>query len=102
VIKWNTALQLQMGDPAWVDLMWDASAKTLGIRAINSATGIPIVKEPEGSEYYLDSYDALDAAGVPVDITVGGAPDSWIQSTSLGPGTSVWFGYLTIYYITLP
>lgn len=100
-IAWNSALQLMMGDPAWVDLMWDAAERTLGIRAVNSPTGFPVSPEPEGSEYMIDSADALDAAGISVDENVSGAPESW-QETKAGTGWNEWFGYNPIHYITIP
>ena len=103
VIQWNSGLQLLMGDPVWVDLMWDAAENRMGVRAVNSPTGIPVVKEPEGSEYKLDSEDLVADAGITVDENVEAEPDTWQQVEAGGGATpATWFGYDTIYYITLP
>lgn len=99
VIEWNTALQLAMGDPTWVDLMWDSANRYLGIRAVNSATGIPVSKEPQSGEYRVDSNDILTSAGISVDDTASAEPETWYQ-TELNTGA--WFGYNPIHYITLP
>jgi hypothetical protein len=98
-IEWNTALQLTMGDPVWVDLMWDASERRLGIRAVNSATGIPVYKEAEAGEYRVDSQEILEANGITVDEKIDGEPEKWYQITQ---AEGDWFGYNPIYYITLP
>lgn len=103
VVKWNVALHLLMGHPQWVDLMWNADQNQLGIRAVNSATGLCVIEEQEGSEFKLDSESILDDAGVPTDITVSAEPDTWVQTNAgPGPGPATWFGYNTIYYLTLP
>ena len=104
VLKWNTALQLLMGDPKWVDIMryLTGTKSQIGIRAVNSPTGLPVIAEPEGSEYKLDSPAILAAAGISVAVTVTGEPDSWQQTTAPGTGSSQWFGYQPIYYLTLP
>lgn len=101
VVKWNSALQLMMSDPKWVELMWDAVANTLGIRATYAATGIPVVEEPEGSEYKIDSQAALSAAGITTG-SASGSPSSWRQETASGSGDPKWFNYNPIYYLTLP
>ena len=102
VLTWNTALQIGMGDPPWVELMYDSANGWLGIRSANLATGLPVVKEPESSEYKLDSEDLLDDAGVPTDITVSASPpDSWRQATG-GVGEELHFNKPAIYYLTLP
>ena len=104
VVKWNTALQITMGDPEWVELMHDSANGRLGIRATYASTGLPVVKEPEGSEYWVDSELLLDAAGVPIDITVSAAPpEQWRQSEAgSGATPNEWFGSGTIYYLELP
>jgi hypothetical protein len=100
VVKWNTALQLAMGDPAWVDLLWDAEARTIGIRAVNAPLGIPVVKEPSGSEYKLDSSESLEAVGVPVDVTVRGEPS--VFKPTVFPSGWLPGDRETIYYLAVP
>ena len=102
VVEWNSALQLLMGDPNWVDLMYNAADNTLGVRGVNSATGFPVVAEPEGSEYKIDSAAAIDAAGITISETTTAEPEKWHQTQAGGPGEIGWFGYNPIYYITLP
>jgi len=104
VLKWNTALQVSMGDPLWVELMHDSANGQVGIRATNAATGLPVIKEPENGEYWIDSADLLDSAGVPIDITVNALPpEEWRQVVAGGgPVPNDWFGYQTIYYLELP
>ena len=101
-MEWNAALQLAMGDPAWVDVMWDATQRTLGIRAVNSATGIPVYKEPKAGEYSIATAAILNTAGISVDAPYAAEPDRWIQSSAGGGGLEPWFGFNAIYYITLP
>lgn len=98
-LEWNTALQLIMGDPVWVDLMWDEATRQLGIRAVNSPTGIPVYKEPETGEYRVDSAEILAAANITVATTTEAEPEMWYQQ-NLHEGQ--WFGYNPIYYITIP
>ncbi|GAI49227.1 unnamed protein product, partial [marine sediment metagenome] len=98
LVEWNTALQLKMGAPTWVELMCNVADGTLGIRAVNSPSGFPIVAEPEGSEYKIDSVAALEAAGISVANTITVEPESWYQPTAPGTGPSVWFGHEPIYY----
>jgi hypothetical protein len=100
-IEWNAALQLAMGDPAWVDVMWDAIERTLGIRAVNAPLGVPVYKEPKSGEYSIDSADILTAAGITVAETLNGEPDSWVE-TDAGGGWAEWFGFNPIYYLTVP
>lgn len=100
-IGWNSALQLAMGDPAWVDVMWDAAERTLGIRAVNSPTGIPITKNPSTSTYTIDTPDILTAASISVEETYSAEPESWVE-TDAGGGWAEWFAFNPIYYITLP
>ena len=102
VVKWNAALQIGMGDPPWVELMYDSANGWLGIRSANVATGMPVVREPESSEYRIDSEALLDDAGVPIDITVNALPpDSWRQATG-GVGEELHFNKPATYYLTLP
>jgi hypothetical protein len=77
VVKWNTALQLAMGDPAWVDLLWDAEARTIGIRAVNAPLG-----------------------GVPVDVTVRGEPS--VFKPTVFPSGWLPGDRETIYYLAVP
>jgi hypothetical protein len=100
-IKWNAALQLAMGDPAWVDVMWDASARTLGIRAVNAPLGVPVYKETQTGEYSVNSAAILAAAGVTIGDDLAGEPESWVETNS-GGGLAQWFGFNPIYYLTVP
>lgn len=104
VIEWNTRLQLAMGDPDWVNLMWDAGNRELGIRAVNSPTGQPVAKEPETGEFRIDSAEILNRAGISVAENVSAEPETWYNPTApptIDPEASG-FGYNAIYYITLP
>ena len=102
VVKWNTALQMHMGDPPWVELMYDSANGWLGIRSANLPTGLPVIKDLAVGEYKIDSEALLDDAGVPIDITVNALPpDSWRQATG-GVGEELHFNKPAIYYLTLP
>ncbi len=96
-IEWNTSLQLLMGAPTWVELMYNAAQHKLGIRTVNAPSGFPVVAEPEGSQYKIDSAAALDAAGVSVDDTVSAVPESYYANTM-----NHLTGYQRTYYLTLP
>ena len=102
VIEWNAALQLAMGDPTWVDVMWDATANTLGIRAVNAATGIPIYKEPDKGEYTLFTTAILATAGISVATNYTAEPSTWTETAVPGGQSPTWTGYQPIYYVTLP
>jgi hypothetical protein len=100
-ITWNTRLQILLGDPEWVDVMWDSANRHLGIRSNNSPNGLPIVAEPESNEFKLDSAAVLTAANISVANNVSAEPDQWIQSNA-ADGWADWFSYPPIFYITLP
>ncbi len=100
-LTWNTALQLRLGDPKWVDLMWNAETRQLGIRNVRSVTGLPVAAEPEQSDYKIDSSDILTEAGISVEENLVAEPETW-QQTNAGTGWDEWFGYNPIYHITVP
>jgi hypothetical protein len=100
-MEWNAALQQKMGDPAWVEIMWDATQRWLGIRAVNAATGVPIEKEPKTGEYSIDSAAILTAAAISVDETVSDEPQKYLRTVAEGI-TDPLFGTNAIYYITVP
>jgi hypothetical protein len=101
VLEWNTALQRALGDPQWVDLMWDATERWLGVRGVSAATGLSVSAEPRTGEYRIDSAAALAAVGVSVAENLAAEPDSWVQDEA-GAGWAEWFGYNPIYYIVIP
>ena len=104
VIKWNTALHIAMGDPPWVELMHDPDNGWVGIRSANSPTGLPVIDEPEGGEFKLDSKDLLDAAGIATDITVSASPPNQSQATiDTSPDhTAAYAARHPVYYVELP
>jgi len=97
LLEWNTALQIKLGNPAWVNLMWDPVERRLGLRGVYAMDGLPVCAEPDKSEYKIDSSGPLTAAGVSVDQTVSAEPDQY-------PGDHIedWAISNTIFYITLP
>lgn len=97
LLEWNTALQIQLGNPTWVNLMWDPDERRLGLRGVYAQQGLPVYAEPDKSEYKIDSPDLLTAAGITVDQTVSAAPDQY-------PGDHIEDSAIsnTIFYITLP
>jgi len=99
-VSWNNALQILLGDPKWVDLMWDNNTSRLGIRQSNVPDGLPVIAEPEGLEWKIASTNALTAAGISVPNNVEATPEQWVQSNAEA-GWAEWFGYPTIYYITI-
>lgn len=99
---WNTALQLQMGGPAWVEVMHDSAAGTVGIRAVNAPHGFPVVSDAVNDQYKIGSGTAITAAGISVDPALTAEPATWVQTTAPGSGPSEWFGHQPIYYLTLP
>jgi hypothetical protein len=104
VLSWNTALHISMGDPPWVELLHDAANGWVGIRSANSATGLPVIDEPEAGEFKIDSYDLLDAAGVPVAITVSASPPNTSQAVvPTSPDQSpAYSARHPVYYVELP
>ena len=77
ILEWNTALQRALGDPHWVDLMWDVANQRLGIRNISAATGLPVSAEPQRGEYTIDSAANLTAAGISVAENLAAEPDGY-------------------------
>ena len=67
-LTWNTALQLEMNSPRWIDIMWDAATNRLGIRPMTKEVGFPVI-EDEG-EYKALSAGALNLADISVDENV--------------------------------
>lgn len=100
-LEWNTALQLTMGDPTWIDIMWDSEDRLLGIRAVNSPTGFPVEKEPKSGEYTVPSRPVLSAYDITIPEKVSGPPEVWTQDQGAGYGP-LWFGHNIIYYLTVP
>lgn len=100
-MEWNAALQLAMGDPAWVDIMWDEGERKLGLRPVNAPAGLPISKEPKTGEYTIDSASILATEGISVAENYAAEPETWAQ-TDAGTGWEEGFGLNPIYYITLP
>lgn len=94
-VEWNIALQILLGNPSWVQLMWDTDTNRLGIRGIYAQMGWPVEVLPEESVYKIHCADALDAAGVPVDDDVSGEPMKWT-------GVDDWIPDQPTYYINLP
>jgi len=98
-LSWNTTLQVLLGDPKWVDLMWESNTRCLGIRKNNAPGGLLV--SAQGNEFKINSAAALTAAGISVAETVQATPQEWIQVTA-NTGWAEWFGYPPIFYITLP
>lgn len=98
-LEWNAALQILMDDPGWVDVMWDAATRQLGIRESKHTYGIPVVREPEAPEYKANAVEVFDVAGITLtDVT--GIPEIAVEPADVGG--SGWFGHGPIYYLILP
>ena len=78
---WNAPCSLAMGDPAWVDIMWDASERYLGIRAVNAATGVPVDKEPK----YRSSIPSTQPTSSPLQVSASTTPYPASQTSTSEP-----------------
>jgi hypothetical protein len=103
VVEWNTSLQITMGDPKWIQLMWDSSERWLGVRGVNSPHGFIVNVDEEAGEFKIDSADALSGAGISIAQTQSGEPEKWVDLDT-GIPTDPLFGYpyQPIYYLSIP
>ena len=75
VVEWNTSLQITMGDPKWVQLLWDSSERWLGVRGWrNSAHGFIVNVDEDAGEFKIDSEAVLDGAGAREVVDCDGVP----------------------------
>jgi len=103
VVKWNTRMQAILGDARWVTVFWDSSERRLGIRAGSSGTGTPVIAEPEGSEWWIDSADMLDNAGIVVGSSVEAVPTKWYRADASAPVDPLYgYPYQPIFYVVVP
>ena len=106
VVEWNTSLQIVMGDPKWVQLMWDSARRWLGVRGwVNSPHGFIVNVDEDAGEFKIDSEAVLSGAGITIAETQSGEPETWLDPEP-EPGilADPQFGYpyQPIYYLTLP
>lgn len=66
-LEWNMALQAVLGDPKWVDVLWDSDERYLGLRCNYVTEGFPVHCQPDEGTFKVDSADILDDAGISVD-----------------------------------
>ena len=103
VVKWNTGMQLLLSDAKWVTVFWDSAERRLGIRAASAITGVPVIAEPESSEWWIDSGDMLDDAGIVVGSSVEAAPTKWYQADATAPVDPLYgYPYQSIFYVVVP
>ena len=97
VVEWNTALQVLLGNPKWVGLVWDSSSRWLGIHRRDQDAGFPVYCEPESGEFRIDSADALNAVGVSVASNHAASPTEWTNDGSYRP-----HGRPSVFFVTIP
>jgi len=103
VIEWNMRLQSVMGDPGWVQLMWDSAERWLGVRPLNVSHGFPVGKEQQSGEFKIDSADALDAAGIVIADTLSGEPVKFYETEAEIPVDPLFgYPYAPVYYLVVP
>jgi hypothetical protein len=103
VVEWNTRLQSVMGDPGWIQLMWDSAERWLGVRPLNVPHGFAVNKDEEEGEFKLDTADALAAAGISITSTISGEPTKFYDSEAEVPVDPLFgYPYAPIYYLTVP
>ncbi len=74
ILEWNTALQVLLGSPEWVDLLWEPDDRKLGLRCNYISEGFPVYAELDQGEFQIDSAEALGKAGVSVEETFADTP----------------------------
>ena len=97
LLEWNTALQILLSDPSWVNLMWDPDERHLGVRGVCFMQGLPVYSEKDKGEYKIDSSDLPNEAGISVNETLSAEPTKATEPIRTGE-----FAYFPIYHITLP
>ena len=99
-VEWNAALQGMLGDPEWVDLLWEPDERWLGIRCNYVTEGFPVDGKPDKGEFKVDSGDMLDEAGVSVDEKYSAVP---VRTAEPVVGTEgALYSAEPVWYITLP
>ena len=99
-VEWNAALQGMLGDPEWVDLLWEPAERWLGVRCNYVTDGWPVYSELDNGEFKVDSGDALDEAGVSVDENYSAVPVKTAEPV-LGPDGAL-YNPEPVWYITVP
>ena len=99
-VEWNTALQAALGDPKWVDLLWEPDERWLGVRVNYITEGLPVYSELDNGEFKIDSGDILDEAGVSVDDNYSAVPVR--TAAPLVGSEGALYSAEPVWYITLP